>query len=503
MRFIHGLNKHIPIYRFIRLRHRDFFTKMNRLRLRYIVGTVLIASIAVIGLTGPIRSSVAFVPGYARIAKEMKATPEIQLASVSGDHKSIKNDNPALTAPEEQAMAGIAPLVYPLPGIEAVDLIENETLPRDQIIKISAGGTVAGALQDIGISGTQAYDAVKAMSENYDIRSVKPGQTITVHLEAGEENAIDLAEMKMAMSAVKELIVARDMQGQFSSKVDEKPVLLKPEAASVKIETSLYGSAARSNIPDSIIAEMIKIYSYDVDFQRDIRRGDQIEVLYETYETEDGDLTHYGDIIYAKLNIHGKEIPAYRYKSADGTIDYYRENGMSMKRLLMQTPIDGARISSGFGMRRHPVLGYNKMHKGIDFAASRGTPIYAAGDGVIEKAGRNGGYGNYIRVKHGRNLKTAYAHMKKFAKGMKKGVRVKQGQIIGYVGTTGRSTGPHLHFEVLRNGKHINPKTIKSFSGRKLAGDELKKFKAQVEDAKQQYALRAQDSKFAKNTHAE
>ena len=221
--------------------------------------------------------------------------------------------------------------------------------------------------------------------------------------------------------------------------------------------------------------------------------------MYETYETEDGDFARYGDVLYASLMVGGKTIPVYRYKSDDGVVDYYRENGTSLKRILMQTPIDGARMSSGYGMRHHPVLGYNKMHKGVDFAAPRGTPIYAAGNGVVEKAGRHGGYGNYIRIRHSNGLKTAYAHMRKFAKGMSDGKRVSQGQVIGYVGTTGRSTGPHLHFEVLKNGKQVNPKSIKSSGGEKLAGKSLRNFQKEILLIKQKYAHLDNDVKLANN----
>ncbi len=406
----------------------------------------------------------------------------------------------------EQEAIQISPLP-PSNIIELVDIIgpkklkskSSELASREDIIKINSGDTVAGALQSAGASGVEAYMAVKVMGNHYDPRSVRPGQVITVYFEPNDENILELDGLNMKITPIKELVITRDENKRFSSKINEKEIVLQTKAAKISIETSLYGSAAKAGIPASIVAEMIRIYSYDVDFQRDIRRGDKVEILYETYETADGDFARYGDILYANLKVKGHEIPVYRYGDKDGNIDYYRENGASLKRILMQTPIDGARMSSGYGMRRHPVLGYNKMHKGVDFAASSGTPIYAAGNGVIEKAGRNGGYGNYIRIRHNNGLKTAYAHMRKFAKGMKAGKHVRQGDVIGYVGTTGRSTGPHLHFEVLKNGKQINPKSVKSSSGEKLAGRNLKDFKARILAVKQKYAVLAQSLKFAQN----
>ena len=309
--------------------------------------------------------------------------------------------------------------------------------------------------------------------------------------------------MNLKLSATEEVIVSRDESGRYSAEKDKKEVFREMVAAKASIETSLYGSAARAGIPASVVANMIRIFSYEVDFQRDIRQGDQVKILYETYQTEDGDFARYGNILYASLMVGGREIPVYRFEEKDDNHAYYKGNGDSLKRTLMSTPIDGARMSSGFGMRRHPVLGYNKMHKGVDFAAPRGTPIYAAGDGVIEKAGRLGGYGKYIRIRHNGSLKTAYAHMKGYAKGMKPGKRVKQGDVIGYVGTTGRSTGPHLHFEVLRNGKQVNPKSIKSSAGKKLAGSRLEQFKKQVSEIDGQYASLSKGLEFASNEISE
>lgn len=258
---------------------------------------------------------------------------------------------------------------------------------------------------------------------------------------------------------------------------------------------SLYGSAAKMGIPQSVVAQAIKIYSQNIDFQRDIRQGDKLEVMYDSYETEDGYVAKTGDVIYAKLTLNGREIPLYRYKDSSGRLDYYSPEGRSIRRTLMKTPIDGARMSSGYGMRRHPVLGYTKMHKGVDFAAPIGTPIFASGDGVIEKAGRFSSYGNYIRIRHNGQLSTAYAHLSRIK--VSPGARVRQGDVIGLVGNTGRSTGPHLHYEILVNGRHVNPNSVNLPVGENLQGKELKRFKQEVRGVEQQFAELYQGQKFA------
>lgn len=479
------IKKAMPVYRVIPIRHRYVFTKSNRLRLRYIAGSVMAALVLGTGLFTDISNSKAYT-----LSTQEQASFTVSKAS-SQPHQIIEIIDNQKAVPDE---------TLDLDQVEeaVAEIIENEPVLRDEVIEIASGDTVAGALQRAGVSGVEAYHAVKAMSKYFDPRDVKPGQKIEVKLLQAEEDALSLQNMHMRVSAIKEIDIHRDENGRYYSDLNEKEVKRYLSAAKTHIETSIYGSAARDGIPTAIVADMIRIYSYEVDFQRDIRQGDTAEIFYEVYKTEDGELVKYGDIIYANLNVAGHEIPVYRYEY-DGASDYYRENGTSLRRTLMKTPVDGARISSGFGMRRHPVLGYNKMHKGIDFAAPRGTPIYAAGDGVIEKAGRNGGYGNYMRIRHNSELKTAYAHMKGFARGLSAGKRVKQGQIIGYVGTTGRSTGPHLHFEVLRDDKQINPRSIKSSPGQQLAGTKLEEFKEMTSQIRQKYAALSTKLKFAKN----
>jgi murein DD-endopeptidase MepM/ murein hydrolase activator NlpD len=235
-------------------------------------------------------------------------------------------------------------------------------------------------------------------------------------------------------------------------------------------------------LPPTVLARLIRVFSFDVDFQRDVQPDDSFDLMFERHYDDSGTPVAEGNILIAEMVLSGKRIRLYRHRTRDGDTDYYDEKGHSVRKALVLTPIDGARISSGFGRRRHPILGYTKMHRGIDFAAPRGTPVYAAGHGTVEAAGRNGGYGKYVRIRHKGSYKTAYAHLRGFARGVSRGRRVRQGQTIGYVGSTGRSTGPHLHYEILRNGRQMNPKRLNLPSGRKLAGVELKRF-LKVRDA--------------------
>ncbi len=238
---------------------------------------------------------------------------------------------------------------------------------------------------------------------------------------------------------------------------------------------SLYKSANKEKIPASIIIEFARIYGFQVDFQRDIRKKDSFQIMYEIFLDDKKNIIETGNILYANLKLSGEDNSLYFFdkKESEG---HYDKSGKSVKKALMKTPINGARLSSSFGMRKHPIDGFNKMHRGTDFAAPMGTPIMASGDGKIKKAGWCGGGGNCVVIKHNSTYQTVYAHMSKFANNIRKGIRVKQGQIIGYVGSTGKSTGPHLHYEVIVNGKRINSQTLKLPSGKILKGEERKLF---------------------------
>ena len=248
-------------------------------------------------------------------------------------------------------------------------------------------------------------------------------------------------------------------------KLYKKEVVIKNE-----IKSSLYSAAIKSKIEPNIIVEFARIFGFEVDFQRDIRKGDWFEILYERFEDDNNIVQDTGKIIYASMFVNGTEINLYNFKDGSGDIGFYDLKGKSIVKSLMKTPINGARLSSSYGMRKHPILGYNKMHKGTDFAAPSGTPIMASGAGKVIRARWCGGGGNCVKIKHNSTYQTVYAHMKSFARGIKEGRRVKQGQIIGYVGSTGMSTGPHLHYEVIVNGKKVNSQKLKLPSGKILKG---------------------------------
>jgi murein DD-endopeptidase MepM/ murein hydrolase activator NlpD len=358
-------------------------------------------------------------------------------------------------------------------------------------------------LERAGIAADDAYQMAQALQAKIDLRSLKPGQKMAVRLVPDQDSGnYNLAKVDMPIDAIKSLSLEKKADGTFKTDVTEKPVETKTYARNARIETSLYGSASKAGIPAEVIASLIKVYSYDVDFQRDIRHGDLAQVMYSQVETADGDFVHAGDMLFARLVVGGRSIPIYRYE-VDGVADYYTAEGKSIRKALMRTPVDGARISSGFGMRFHPVLGYTKMHKGEDFAAPIGTPIYAAGNGTIERCGPFSSYGNYIRIRHSNSMETAYAHMSRFAAGMHSGVRVHQGEVIGYIGRTGRVTGPHLHYEVLIGGKQVNPASITVAQGDALQGKKLAGFRAHVAKIDQQFAVASGSLKTASNSYTQ
>ena len=267
----------------------------------------------------------------------------------------------------------------------------------------------------------------------------------------------------------------RKYQNDFLLKENILQLYRKEVVVKNVIKNNLYSSAVDSGIEPNIIVEFARIFGFEVDFQRDIRKGDWFEILYEKFEDDNDKVRDTGKIIYASMYVNGEEINLYNFNFKNDE-EYYDIKGKSITKSLMKTPINGARLSSSFGMRKHPILGYNKMHRGTDFAAPSGTPIMASGSGTITRARWCGGGGNCVKIKHNSNYETIYAHMKAFAKGIKEGRKVKQGQIIGYVGSTGLSTGPHLHYEVIVNGKKVNSQKLKLPSGKILRGEERKQF---------------------------
>ncbi len=360
----------------------------------------------------------------------------------------------------------------------------------EQTLTVGNGDTLMAMLVEAGVERRDAYNAIVAMSKVFKPRYLKPGQeiTITVRPATAPEESDTLVSIKLIESVERDVLVRRGDDETYVAEAIDHPLTVDIAGGTGVIEASLFLAGEAAGIPPGILADLIQIYSFDVDFQRDIRKGDGFSVMYERYLDEDGNIVRSGNILSASMTLSGKETKRYRFVTAKGVTDYYDEKGKSGRRTLMRTPINGARLSSNFGNRRHPILGFTRLHTGTDFAAPRGTPIYAAGNGTVEHAGRKGGYGIYIRLRHNGTYKTAYAHMSGIARGVRRGKRVTQGQVIGYVGTTGRSTGNHLHYEVMRNGKFINSRRMRLPSGKPLKGADLEAFLLVRDAADEQFA---------------
>ena len=286
-----------------------------------------------------------------------------------------------------------------------------------------------------------------------------------------------LIEFKIETDKKNEILFSRtDESANFKTQKIQKNFKKKLVYRETIIKNSLYNSAINLGIKPNVIIEFARLYGFQVDFQRDVWKDDSFQIIYEEFVNEKNKVVDTGEIIFASLNLQNTDLQLYKYEYEKNKVDYFDENGKSIRKTLMKTPINGARLSSSFGKRKHPILGYTKMHTGTDFAAPTGTPIMASGDGKVTKAGWCGGGGNCVKIKHNSTYQTVYAHMSKFGRGIKRGARVKQGQIIGYVGSTGLSTGPHLHYEVIENGRKINSQKLKLPSGKVLKGNERKKF---------------------------
>jgi murein DD-endopeptidase MepM/ murein hydrolase activator NlpD len=341
-----------------------------------------------------------------------------------------------------------------------------------------AGDSLAALLARAGIDGVEADAALDALRRVFDPRKLKVGQKVRIFSEwpnnLSAENMTETQAKRFAgfdfiPEPRQRLLVRRVGHLEFDVIKQDRPLSDRFFFADTLVSSSVYEAARGGGMSPNLVVELIRLFSFSIDFQRDMREGDQLEVLYTRRFDENNQLAEEGDIIFAALTNRGKRYAYWRLAHEDGTYGYYDDEGRSVQRLLMKTPVDGARLSSRFGMRRHPILGYTRLHRGLDFAAPRGTPIYAAGAGTIAALGRNGDFGKYIRIRHRNGYETAYAHMNGYARRLKKGARVKQGQIIGYVGSTGLATGPHLHYEVLRHKKPVNPRDLEVPAQRSLA----------------------------------
>ena len=358
---------------------------------------------------------------------------------------------------------------------KTINHLFNNLEPKFKIInhKVVQGETFDNILELYFIKDEEIQEIKKQLINKVNLNKLNTNHKIKFTLDQSKNIIKDFT---FQLSNKEKIYLKRNIDNnKFNKKILvtklKKNTLYKENS----IMQSLYKSATDQKVPANIIIEFARIYGFQVDFQRDIRKKDSFQIMYEVFKDDNGRTIETGEILFANLKLSGMDNSLYFFNK-EGSEGHYDKNGKSVKKALMKTPINGARLSSPFGMRKHPIDGFNKMHKGTDFAAPMGTPIMASGDGVIKKAGWCGGGGNCVVIKHNSTYQTVYAHMSKFAKGIRSGVRVKQAQIIGYVGSTGKSTGPHLHYEVIVNGKKINSQKLKLPSGKILKGEERKKF---------------------------
>jgi murein DD-endopeptidase MepM/ murein hydrolase activator NlpD len=433
----------------------------------------------------------------------------MRLASQSGpQHASFAAFGPSASIVTNPAADSTEPEI-PLDNALAAEQADQDGSDNNtRTITRESGDTLVGAMTNAGVSATDANAAVTALVKVFSPRGIKTGQSFDLTFEPAKQSHVaeitytppqdsassdedsdsdsqsgetepagKLLSMNFSPAVDRDISISRGADGAFGAQDVQKKLASKIHRAGATIDSSLYLAAMQAGIPADVVVEMIHMFSYEVDFQRDIHPGDKFEVLYNYYYTPEGVAAKEGNIAYATMKLADRTVSLYRYQPPNGDPpDYFDSKGQSAKSMLMKTPVDGARISSGFGMRFHPVLGYSRMHKGIDFAVPVGTPVMAAGSGTIKSEGRAGGYGNFMLINHGNGYATAYGHLSRFAPGVHLGSRVRQGQVVAYSGNTGMSTGPHLHYEIRINDQQVNPLKVKVASGRRLAGKDLRDF---------------------------
>jgi murein DD-endopeptidase MepM/ murein hydrolase activator NlpD len=369
-----------------------------------------------------------------------------------------------------------APPKRPAPSVATAPEFSPVPAPKPmQVIRAQRGDTLMGMLQQAGVNAAPAQAAIDALKTNWDPRGLQVGQEIAVRLDKD-----GLKELRVSPDLHSNLILKRGEDGGFDAASVPRKLAHVPVRVAGTVSSSLSEAASDAGMPANVLAELIQAFSYDVDFQREIQPGDRFVVLYDRLaDPASGRIIGTGDIVYASMELSGRRLRLYRYRPPGGEPDFYTPDGASVRKALLRTPVDGARISSTFGMRHHPILGYTRMHKGVDFAVPTGTPIMAAGAGVVTMAGRDGGYGNIVVLRNAGPYSTAYAHMSRFAKGIRRGVHVHQGEVIGYVGATGLATGPHLHYEVRIDNHPVNPLSVHLPAAHKLKGQQLVAFRAE------------------------
>lgn len=362
----------------------------------------------------------------------------------------------------------------------------------EEIVIVQKGDTFIDILTKMGLEYGEATKIYQAYKKVYDARKIKEGQEIQISSVVDEhyENEISITKILTEPTSGTRYILEKNADGVFKARVEQDELTTELKHITGSTSGILSNAMKNAGVPQNVIGNFISIFNFRVDFRRDIRTGDKFELLFERKIAPNGTVVKTGDIAYAALILSNKKIELYRYKDSSGTVDYYDEQGAALKKFLDRKPLEfkNARISSKFGKRFHPILKQYRLHSGVDYAAPMNTKVYASGDGMITAAKWVGGYGNYITIRHNSEYSTGYGHLKSYASGIRSGVRVRQGQVIGYVGSTGRSTGPHLHFEIIRNGKKIDPLKVKAATGENLSGAKLKEFKTLVAQIKENLA---------------
>ena len=377
-------------------------------------------------------------------------------------------------------------------------LVKHPIASDAKTLTLEYGDSLGPLLQENGFEPGEAYALTESFSSVYDPRKLKVGQSFNLYYEGDE-----FAHLTYKPSLEKTVYVSKQDDGAYEARDIEAEFKMETVSLRASIENSIYMDAVELGAPDKVIIQFANIYEYSVDFQRDIQPGDEFEMFFEVARDNHGNIVKAGDLLYTSFSPRGKKMDYYLFSDSKDQENFYDADGKTAKRKLRATPVNGARLSSSYGRRRHPIQGYRKMHSGVDFAAPTGTPIMAAGNGTVEVAGRNGGYGNYIRIRHTDGYKTAYAHLSKFANGVRSGKYVTQDQIIGYVGSTGMSTGPHLHYEVHLNGQKINPRRLSQLSGKPLSSDQMPAFKqrrAEIDDLRNNSPVLQRDAISAELT---
>jgi murein DD-endopeptidase MepM/ murein hydrolase activator NlpD len=445
----------------------------------------VVATVTWMALAAAPSSSRLYEPG-----REQVAVPTDLLTRLA----EAASGSPAAAAPASPAyrtagLVGPGALAAPAQRLAGLTIPAPSSL-ETRTLQFKNGDTIMEVLQDAGVSMEDATAVVDAMRPHYSPRNIRSGQVFEAtfgpspadsgaqpiaYTQDDESNERRLLSLSFSPSIENQITVKLTVPDGYLAETVQRKFDERYQRASAKIDSSLYLAAMRAGIPATVVVDLIRMFSYEVDFQRDVQPGDEFEVIFSRFYAEDGRAAKTGDILSASMTLSGKKHALYRFES-NGEEEYFDANGQSARSMLMKTPVDGARISSRFGRRFHPVLGYNRMHKGIDFAVPTGTPVMAAGSGAVTFSGYTRGFGNLVIVTHTNGYATAYGHLSRFASGVKKGARVRQGQIVAYSGSTGISTGPHLHYEVRVNGSQVNPTNLKMANGRTLAGQERRKF---------------------------